>query len=101
MQHTPTAEQTEQMRADMEGAHDELGPIQVASGDVARLLIRVAIEEAIHPCPLADCAICNDDRALFWRLSNALPQRERIEYQRVLREIAVPLPAGPWEEELP
>lgn len=62
------------------------------------LLIAFAVSLATTPgCNDPDCDMCNTLHSLFWSISNALPQAERVAYQKSLRESGVELPPAPWE----
>ncbi len=74
--------------------------VVATQNEIARLLVNSAEAEATNLCQVPFCDYCNEFRRVWWSMCNALDIPTRRGLQRELKILGVPLPAGPYEEEV-
>jgi hypothetical protein len=89
----------EELAGMLEDTAEDRTRITLTVKETTYVLVTLACYWSLVPgCEDAECPACNEDRRIFWGMSNALPISARVKYQKALRETGVPLPEGPWED---
>jgi len=85
----------------MENDGEAKNTVTYVREDVVEVALRyAAVDLAMVNCRDNWCTSCNPARRAWWEACNALGRAKRIELQGLLREAGIPLPKGPFEDEI-